>query len=1255
VDEETENKTTTKIRSSLKTSAKGTNPTASTAAVASAIEKPSATLSSKLRQRSSATHHRQVPENSLRNFRSGKRIELPASPWKPDSKDSDCKMSGLANSDGGNAANLGHVLGQHGPGHGQGLPMFSRDAAEAEAQAAMIMNQRYQRALVEENQLAAARSMGLHGQGGNANPLLLQEEMRRREQALLERGLAARHHGAGFGAAGNGGGLDANSALELEMLAQREEELLRIRESHSRFADVERGGHEGIHAMNANEFHMAAAARRQLHPQESDAFRADAIERIIALQEQRRRELEFMERQAAAAAGQRAQLNSDFNLNFNRGNNQNNDAAAAARGIQPNAFQSHQALLEQQELLEREREQQLMAEFYGRASANQADRELNLQEELALREEILKRRMIDQETLAMQRELANSQAFMDQIRRNGGAHAAGGNLHNAGGFHGMNPNNIEAAFAEANPQQRLELMRLLQWQQMSDEDLIQREAEIRNGAAAAAMARKGPGNNASQSQHFGPNAMGADFAALTAAEKRLLMEQRLLQSQAQQFEYQNGRLSAQGSVSASNGGLHGRKSSTPTGHPKHDNANRTSLPQDQQNLQQAQAHVQKQMQMLQMQQHQHQQQQQQQQQHRSPSSNGEQPPARSDAGTPRQQAAPLRYFNNGIEVDIHGKPIAVSTNGSSGNHATKFIPHKQQKLPQQQQRLQANNTQSSAESHEISRFLNVVITLVPELTDTVQDLFSFDSQQQQQQPHSLIGIVDATLVELKSLQERCSQTPHKDLPQSRDLVTRISHCIAAVEPYKADLNAAKGGASSLNLVKPSVDIENCHPLRPNVPHGLGQKNLNAGSPSVGNKDAETRSRPSTGNVIVNDNVKPNKSITNNAITSHDFKLSANNTNDNMGTKSKSCSNDSKSNTSQTMKTKLFPKTSSIKEQHGRGKKRKKDTKMKNASGLPNSKEKQKFQVDDSQTMKASKRSSSKPSSKSFMESNPPSLSHETSKAPSKEKASVDTQSSKKSKPPKKGKWSMDFNLDSHSTTPSTTGSKKKFSTTSSSSSQPSSPAKRPRSHSTGTAINSRARNDIKQESDHKTSLGPLNLDLSLSAHLLNQASPHLREVPNDMSSTASSSLGGVSSGASSTNASESLLSSSSNKVPAPAPMALPMPPPKSSRPMKKRRITESPITDEPAIPQSQAVVEHGPHGALLGQLFGTNVESGTLNKSNDNGSFGDPTSNKKAQIDSLANEEKKNDRNNFDKRPKTADDDDGHLNAANVLLGLMGK
>jgi len=84
-------------------------------------------------------------------------------------------------------------------------------------------------------------------------------------------------------------------------------------------------------------------------------------------------------------------------------------------------------------------------------------------------------------------------------------------------------------------------------------------------------------------------------------------------------------------------------------------------------------------------------------------------------------------------------------------------------------------------------------------------------------------------------------------------------------------------------------------------------------------------------------------------------------------------------------------------------------------------------------------------------------------------------------------------------------------------------------------------------------------------------------------------------------------------------------------------------------------VEHGPHGALLGQLFGTNVESGTLNKSNDNGSFGDPTSNKKAQIDSLANEEKKNDRNNFDKRPKTADDDDGHLNAANVLLGLMGK
>lgn len=126
-----------------------------------------------------------------------------------------------------------------------------------------------------------------------------------------------------------------------------------------------------------------------------------------------------------------------------------------------------------------------------------------------------------------------------------------------------------------------------------------------------------------------------------------------------------------------------------------------------------------------------------------------------------------------------------------------------------------------------------------------------------------------------------------------------------------------------------------------------------------------------------------------------------------------------------------------------------------------------------------------------------------------------------------------------------------------------------------------------------------------------------------------------------------------------------------SKPMKKRRISESPCNDTNMMDSTTASNghNHGPHGALLGQLFGSSNTSTTdePNFVSQSSSSSQDTHNANMTFSrgnseySAANEEK----HTASSTPITEsvhetngskfDDEDGHYSAASVLLGLMGR
>jgi len=155
-------------------------------------------------------------------------------------------------------------------------------------------------------------------------------------------------------------------------------------------------------------------------------------------------------------------------------------------------------------------------------------------------------------------------------------------------------------------------------------------------------------------------------------------------------------------------------------------------------------------------------------------------------------ARPLRFFNNGIEVDIEGGPL--QNNGGMN------------RPPPDQGNT--NNTPTPANTNLVTKFLAVVESRVPEIRPAIANILP----QGDDLKHEFPKVVEATLAELKSIKERA--------PSEIDQ-RRVNSCIADIEPYKDDLNVSivggplPGVAADIvrpGLPLPSVGFNSYHPL-----------------------------------------------------------------------------------------------------------------------------------------------------------------------------------------------------------------------------------------------------------------------------------------------------------------------------------------------------------------------------------------------------------------------------------------------------------
>lgn len=144
----------------------------------------------------------------------------------------------------------------------------------------------------------------------------------------------------------------------------------------------------------------------------------------------------------------------------------------------------------------------------------------------------------------------------------------------------------------------------------------------------------------------------------------------------------------------------------------------------------------------------------------------------------------VRYWNNGVEVNIHGTPLgsspprsrlaAAATTTATANGVTTAAAA-----------VGMQPTSPSVhvdDSNIISKFAKLVISCVPESTSAISDLLSeflstgITSDDLLCVHSKFPGFVNATLIELKSLEETS-----KD---KEELYERVTSCIAAIEPYK---------------------------------------------------------------------------------------------------------------------------------------------------------------------------------------------------------------------------------------------------------------------------------------------------------------------------------------------------------------------------------------------------------------------------------------------------------------------------------------
>jgi hypothetical protein len=168
----------------------------------------------------------------------------------------------------------------------------------------------------------------------------------------------------------------------------------------------------------------------------------------------------------------------------------------------------------------------------------------------------------------------------------------------------------------------------------------------------------------------------------------------------------------------------------------------------------------------------------------------------------QQQQQPLRYFNNGMEVDMEGNPLPITNSGSVTSMSTAALPQGHM------------GGLTAKENNVISRFLMAVMRSVPEIEPALAVLVPEDCDP------ALItsefqSVVEAAAMVLRSVQERCARLTDN---VSIDLQRRITACIELIEANSADIDlglplAPRPPMGAAGLLAPGAAMRHTHLLR----------------------------------------------------------------------------------------------------------------------------------------------------------------------------------------------------------------------------------------------------------------------------------------------------------------------------------------------------------------------------------------------------------------------------------------------------------
>eukprot|EP00578_Thalassiosira_sp_NH16_P027774 CAMPEP_0181102742 /NCGR_PEP_ID=MMETSP1071-20121207/14481_1 /TAXON_ID=35127 /ORGANISM="Thalassiosira sp., Strain NH16" /LENGTH=1079 /DNA_ID=CAMNT_0023185743 /DNA_START=394 /DNA_END=3633 /DNA_ORIENTATION=- len=638
---------------------------------------------------------------------------------------------------------------------------------------------------------AAAEANSLHPAGYNAG------ELRRQEL------LAAQSRNGAFAPAA------AAAAAEREILRLQ---LPVLQDAHARIMDAELAARAMRDRIAAQQHQQ----QQQMLAHQDDSFGADSIERMLALQEQQQAAARQREMERIRQADQLGAFGGGVGSFVGSGERERQFDAASYGGIgmerglsvqqaeektlreqlmqrrilEEDVFKRQQQQLEHQEAIKRQQQQQQQqAAMMSRgAGMDQA-----AAEETALRERFIQRRLLEEEAIKeLQLEAIKHQQKQQE----------------AVSIYYQQQNQQQtikmSRGAEPNlPAEREHLNRLLQLQQLSDEDLIQRTSELRRNKSEA-------------------------------LEKQQMLEAQLMRAQGGLDRFQGGNL--QGGLDVQGGGLQGRPAQ---GNISMDGDRRLGLDMiDQAYVDTVLA--------------------------RRMPGKGIDTMKQGQGGQPTspmlvQQAGtnnlnhqtpgeisqkPLRYFNNGIEVDMDGNPLQpsqassplnnlsaqVGMNNLNKNPSPPSLAHvtiNNGKAPSPpndmadmnaRMNLNGNATASAMDNNIIAKFLTVVVSRVPEISPALADLLP-ETSDPAQLKCEFPKVVEATLAELRSIWERFagSSSPHALSPASADLGMRVAGCITAIEPYKVDLSAASPVAPARSMVVGLTRQAQAAPLKPSGP------------------------------------------------------------------------------------------------------------------------------------------------------------------------------------------------------------------------------------------------------------------------------------------------------------------------------------------------------------------------------------------------------------------------------------------------------